>query len=657
MGLGSWVLWSALAVAVVALSLWHYRRRETPGRGRVALALLRAVALALLLLLLFDPDLPASATRAARGMQVLLDASLSMTLPAGSDARTRWEQAAALARRRADDRAVLLFGDRPRPIRVDSLPVVPPGDGRSRLLPALQAAAEAGVRRAVVITDGAIEDADEVARWAPRLGIEVEPVRIGGDIPNRTLAELVAPPWLESGQPATIEFGVAGATGDSVRVVARRDGRVIGRAAAPTAGAGRLATGRLELMLEPPSGGGWVRIELALEGQDAVPDDDARTAYIHVSDEPAGVALVSFRPDWEARFLAPVLQQALGLPVRGWMRSAGGQYIRIGGGVEAGVRAQEDDVNRAVKRAELVVLYGVGTEAPSWALEAVRAAPRLLLFPADPPDRLPLPLRVGPEQQAEFYVAPTVPPSPVAALLADVQLSGGAPLTGLRSAELPNDAWAPLLVTRGRQGVPLPLAAAAEQGGRRWVVALGSGYWNWAFRGGSERQLYERLWGSLAGWLVRQRGTASLAAVRPASFALPRAAPVPWIASGLAADSMRIQLADGRGVVVQDTVITPATADTAFANTPIPGHYSYRAQAFAGDTIISANGMLTIERYSPELGRRVVEMPDLEARGSLVRTDGGRRSGTPLHAVPHPYVVLLALLAAEWILRRRWGLR
>jgi hypothetical protein len=73
--------------------------------------------------------------------------------------------------------------------------------------------------------------------------------------------------------------------------------------------------------------------------------------------------------------------------------------------------------------------------------------------------------------------------------------------------------------------------------------------------------------------------------------------------------------------------------------------------------VTTADGALTIERYSPELDRRVVEIGALKAAGTLVRSEGGPRSGTPLHATPFPYVVLLAVLATEWILRRRWGLR
>lgn len=648
-------MWLALTAAAVGLGLWHYHRRETPGRGRTSLAVLRALALSLLLLLLLDPSLPATSPEGVRGSQVLLDASLSMTLPEGTDGETRWQRAAAEARNRAGDRPVLLFGERTRPVHRDSLPERAPGDHRSRLMPALQAAAEAGVRRVIVVTDGSIEDAEAVARWAPRLGLEIEPVPVGGETANRSLIEVQAPSWVESGQPALIEFGVAGAR-DTVGVTARRNGAVVGRTAVAPAAPGRLSTGRLELSLDPPPGGGLVRLELALDGEDVVPDDDRRTVYIHVSDEPAGVVLVSFRPDWEPRFLTAVLEQALGLPMRAWLRASPSQYVRLGTGLQAGGPATEADVRRALERAELVVFHGIGRDAPEWARATAASARRVLLFPTEV-DGVDLPLQIGTEQPGDYYPSPAIPPSPVAPLLADADIAGASPLTGLRPADLPPGAWSPLLVTRGRQGQPLPVIAAAEQAGRRWAVALGSGYWNWAFRGGAERQLYERLWGSVAGWLVRERATASLAAVRPATPARPRGAPVPWLAAGVAADSIRVTLTDEAGTAVQDTVIERITADTAFATAPAPGHYGYRAQAFVGDTIIEATGPLTIEWYSPELARPAVDPASLRATASLVRSDDGPARGRALHATAWPYVLLLAFLATEWILRRRWGLR
>lgn len=655
-GLG-WLLWLVLGAAVMIISMWHYRRRETPGRGRMLLAALRGMSLALVLLLLFDPDLPARDAAGVRGTQVLLDASLSMRLP-GESGGTRWNEAVAEARARAGDRPILLFGDGARPIQGDALPDSAPGDARTRLLPGIQAAAEAGVRRVVVLTDGGIEDADAVARWAPRLGIEIEPVFLGADIPNISLAEVSAPQWVDAGEAVPLEFAVAGARSDSTGVVVRRDGRVIARASVPAAAEGRLSTGRMELRLDPAEeGGGWVRLEVALEKGDSVSGDDQRTVYVQVGEEPAGVALVSFQPDWEPRFLAPVLEQSLGLPLRAYLRSATGQYVQLGAGLEAGSAAAEAEVRGAVERGQLVVLHGLGVDAPAWAHEAAAGAPHMLVFPAHETLDLGLPITIGAALQGDFFPSEPVPPSPIAALLADVDLSGVTPLASMRPVDVPADAWAPLMATRGRQGAVFPLAVAGETGGRRWAIATGTGYWQWAFRGGAEGRLYARFWSALAGWLVRERSVAALPAVRPAAMAVPRGRVVPWVAQGVT-DSMHIIVAGAGGAAVIDTVVAAVGGDTAFTRAPEPGHFSYRARAFADGNVTEGAGVLTVERYSPELARARIDPARLRSDATTVR--GGEEAGprgAPIHATAYPYVLLVLLLAAEWILRRRWGLR
>lgn len=656
MGAVSWLLWLLLSAAAVMLSVTHYRRRETPGRGRLLLALLRGGALALVLLLLFDPELPAAGAGAPRGTQVVLDGSLSMTLPGASDS-TRWAEARGVARARAGDRPVLIFGDAARPVPVAALPDSAPGDVRSRLLPGLQAAAEAGVRRVVVVTDGAIEDADIVARWLPRLGLEVETVLVGGEAggSNRSLVEVSAPSWVESGAPVPIRFATAGGSADSVRITVQRDGRVLGRVAVPPAATGRLAAGTLEVAVEPPEGGGWVRLEVALEGVDSIPADDVRSLYVQVGEEPAGIALVSLRPDWEPRFLAPVLTNALGLPLRAWLRSATGQYARLATGLEAGTTATEADVRRAVERSQLLVLHGLGVDAPEWALAAARQNRHVLIFPAD--ESAQLPLDIGSEIPGDFFPSSDVPPSPLAPLLTGLETTGATPLTGVRQASPPEGAWVPLAATRGRQGAPVPLIVAGESGGRRWAISLGAGYWIWAFRGGSERQLYTRLWSALGGWLAQERSIAALSAVRPAAMSAPRGAPVSWIAPGIAADSIRLELRTEAGDVAVDTVLRRTGSDTMYASAPPPGHYRYRALAFTRDNVVNAEGPLTIERYSPELTRPAVDPAALRSEATMVRDDAGLRRGRPLHATAYPYLLLVMLLAAEWILRRRWGLR
>jgi hypothetical protein len=569
----------------------------------------------------------------------------------------RWPEGVAAARARAGDRPVLLFGDGARPVAADALPDTAPGDAHSRLLPALQAAAEAGVRRAVVITDGALEDADVVARWLPRLGLEIEVVEVGGGAAdgNRAIVEARAPEWSEAGQPVSIEFGVSGSLADSVRAVVRRDGRVLARSAIPPAAAGRLAAGSMEVRLDPPPGGGWVRLEVALENGDDVPDDDVRTVYVQVGDEPAGVVLVSFRPDWEPRFLAPTLAQALGLPLRAWLRSATGQYLRLGAGMDAGAAASEADIRAALGRAQLIVLHGLGVDAPDWAHDAARTARHVLVFPADDSPDLPVPL--GGELAGDFFASDVIPSSPVAPLLAELETAGATPLNSVRQAEPPPSAWIPLMATRGRQGPPVPLIVAGQQAGRRWAVSLGSGYWIWAFRGGSERQLYTRLWSAVGGWLAQERSVAALPPVRPASMAVPRGAAVEWIAPGVAADSIRVTLSDEGGAAVADTVLHAGGSDTLYASAPAPGHYGYRAIAFAGDNLVEADGVFTVERYSPELSRATVDPNVLRSPASAVRQTDGRPRGRPLHTTALPWLLLVTLLATEWILRRRWGLR
>ncbi|HSJ24364.1 MAG TPA: hypothetical protein VK929_06845 [Longimicrobiales bacterium] len=659
----SWAIWATLVAVAAAAVVWHYRRWETPGRGRMLLAGLRIAAIALILLLIFDVEVPTGGSAAARaGTHVLLDASLSMALPEASGG-SRWDRGVERARARAGGRDVLLFGTRVRPVAPAALPDEPPGDVSSRLLPALQAVAEAGAVRVVVVTDAAIEDAPVVAQWLPRLGLDVEFEIVGDIVANRSLQEVSAPGWARPGEPVVLEFGVA-VTGDpgpdSIAVVARAGDRVVGRTSVPPAPGGRLATGSMELRLEAPPGGGRVEVTVELEGEDVVPDDDMRTVWLDVADEPPAIALVSFVPDWEPRHLVPVLRQAAGLPVSGYLRGAAGQYTRLGMGLEAGLRASEQDAQRAVQRAMqqggLVVLHGLDGAAPRWALDAAASARRLLIFPAGDAADLPLPVTPGPETAGEYYPVAEIPSSPVAPLLTELPVAGAAPLYALRSVTPAPGTWAPLSVTRGRQGQPEPALLGGQSGQRRWVMALGRGYWQWAFRGDAEAMLYNRLWGAVTGWLIRDGGLVGADAVRPASYAVPRGRPLGWVAPGAAIDSLAVSLLAADGTVVADTMVS-ATADTTYTVAPEPGRYSYRVRAFSGDTVADVEGRLTVERYSPEFWRQPADLAALRAPATAVRDAGQRLGGTPLRATAWPFLAVIVLLAAEWILRRRWGLR
>ena len=88
-----------------------------------------------------------------------------------------------------------------------------------------------------------------------------------------------------------------------------------------------------------------------------------------------------------------------------------------------------------------------------------------------------------------------------------------------------------------------------------------------------------------------------------------------------------------------------------------PGHYTYDIRAFsAGTEVARSVGPLTMESYSPEFIRRVVNFDALK-RAPTALAGITRGEGKPLHSYSWLYVLLVLLLCAEWILRRRWGLR
>jgi hypothetical protein len=641
MALTAWLAYSFIAVLLIGATMIHYRRREPSGRGRMALGLLRGFSLALVVLLLFDPVLPAG-PRARPTVVALVDASLSMSMPGPEG--TGWEQAWTLVEALRPTR-VRLFGS-DGPALAEPRDDAGPDGVRSDLAPALRAAVEAGADRVVVVTDGAIEDPGAVRAVAAAAGVPVEVRRTRPASANLALGSVEAPSWVEPRSRIVVRVSVdrgpgPGPVPDSVTVTLGVGGVEVGRARAVMPSPGRAVS--LGVPWRPGAAGGTpVRLDVAIEPGDGVPDDDRRSVYLRVAPEPAGVALVSFRPDQEPRFLVPVLARALGVPVRGWLRLPGDRYIAVGSGLEAGTSVGEAAVRAAVADAGLVVLHGVETDAPGWAGPVLEGARRLLVFPAGPVPGLPVP--TGPLREGDWYVDPDVPASPVAGLLAGLETSDLPPLSGLRPVRVPAGFWAPLRGRLARRGDAVPLAVAGRTGDRRVVVAPGEGYWRWSFAGPDGRAAYERLWAALAAWLLEDPGDGPPDQVRPAASVVRRGEPVRWtLPAGL--DTVTIET-DAGGV---DTV----TSDRPDTGPLPPGEYRYRARAGSRDV---GEGGFTVESYSPEFTRPPVALALDSGDPSGRRTPGPGRN-RPLRTTPWPWLLLAALLAGEWILRRRWGLR
>lgn len=674
MDLSGWAIYAVLAMASLAMVAYLYGRRELPGRGRKLLAGLRWLAIAILLLLLFDPEVPVSPLSGeGERVQVLLDGSLSMAAPLrpGEESR-RWDEAAGEARRAAGRGGeVLVFGDSPRAVPVDSLAAFEPNSARSRLVPALRAAAEAGASRVVVVTDGAIDDLAEVDRIMPLLGMQLDIRTIGSEeVGNLGLAEVEAPVWAEAGKPFEVRVGVGGVgeLPDSARIVLRQGDQVVTEGVVPAPEPGRLSTAVLTVTPEVPADGEAVRYEIALETGDPIPDDDRRSIFVNVDEIPAGLTLVSFRSDWEPRFLQPVLAQALGLPVRGYLQLQGGRFIRLASGPETGRPVEEAEVRRAVERAEIVVLHGLDRSSPEWARNAAGSSSRALIFPAGEGEIPGLPLRVTAPVPGDWAPSRTIPASPVTEFLTGLDVGLLPPLSSARRVEIPDGGWAPLAVERGA-GSSAPVAIGLEDEGRRTVVALADGFWRWAFRDGAPRQAYRRLWSAVGGWLLDGGSRVDTAPLRPLERVVTRGGSVRWVAgratsstpdsAGSATDSVGLRITDAEGVAVVDTVLALVPGDTISLPALAPGSYRYEAVGAAASEgePAAAAGEFVVESYSPEFLRAPVAISDFEAAAERAATIERGGATKPLHTEPWPYLALVLLVSTEWIFRRRWGLR
>ena len=147
--------------------------------------------------------------------------------------------------------------------------------------------------------------------------------------------------------------------------------------------------------------------------------------------------------------------------------------------------------------------------------------------------------------------------------------------------------------------------------------------------------------------------------IRPVERVVARGTGPRWRVPDADAATVRLEPVDATGEpgmvegdsVEGDRVVEGRLAvdDGIVALPPVPpGHYRYEVRV-AGE---SGTGEITVSEYSPELTRPVMLEPVVGGT-----TDAVASGSRPLRSTPWGYVAVLALLSAEWVLRRRWGLR
>jgi hypothetical protein len=598
--------WLLAAAAGILVALWQYGRTAATATF-AAPALLRALATALVVALLLN----AAAGRPARvAPDVAIDASESWLR--ASPRCDRW--------RMALDSAAALSGA--SPLRFgDSVRADPgadgPADHASRLRPVADRAAGSG-RPVVVITDGEIDDPDAVAALPRGSRTIVMPC---APAPDAAVSSLDAPRTLLAGDTITARVTVvAGGAGAPAGLVELRlDAALLGvgryAALAP------FAEQTIDVRAVPGGRERAAVLRAAIHlGGDLEPRNDTLAVGVDVSRAPAAV-FVSTAPDYDAREAVFALRGVTSLPTRAYYRVAPGAW-RADGTL---ARVAEGDVRAAVRDAPLVVLHG-DTAAFGPPRSVTRGA--LLLFAAPLGD------------DGEWFAA-AAPPSPIVAAVAALPFDSLPPLSV--APALPRGDWEGLVVRRGGASDDRRPALVGWDAPRHVAVLGASGLWRWRFRGGARADAYGAFFGSLYDWLAA--GRSDRRAAVPEGEALRAGAPIRWRrgAAGDSAVAVTITRRSATGRVYSVMLRFAEGANVAESPALQPGVYD--VQVSGGTAVLAVNA-------SRELVPR-------RATVSSGRVGGAAALGEPLslRSLGWVYLLTVVLLCAEWLLRRRAGVR
>jgi hypothetical protein len=593
-----------VAIGALAAAL-QYVPPRTPGPAlRAGLAALRAAAVMVVAALLLDA--PLGPSRPLRPV-VFLDASQSMTRENAALSRVAWDSARAIA---AD--SVWFFGDSVRPADPSSSAA----DASSRVRPVIERTMATG-RPAVLITDGEIQDSTALDGLASGSRVVVLPRPARSDV---AVAVMDAPRAVVQGDSIAVRVTlVASAQGAAAGSLALTlDDVPLGRwpLESMSASAERQHELRVRAGATPGRGPSVLRAIVSSPG-DMEPRNDTLSAVIEIS-RAASAVFVSTSPDQDARFAIAVLRGTLALPTRGFLRVAPGMWRQEG----SLAPATESEVRQALREAPIAILHGDTTIfGPP---QAVSLGPIALIVPPD-------------GDESEWYAVAT-PASPLSAALAAVPLESLPPVTVGPQA---TGDWTVLEARRGRESVRRPVIVGRDEP-RRSVTVTGAGFWRWRFRGGASADAYAALWGGIFDWLAAERADRRSAV--PEEGAVREGSPIRW-RRGSRPDSLVRVIVQARRATRADTLNLRFASGSAVQETPPLAKGIYDVTVPGGRTLLAINA-------SPEL---------LPARQRLASGTVGRRAPADnarrARSAGWLYALAIVLLCAEWVIRRRVGLR
>jgi len=615
---------AAIAGVLLAFvgAVWFYRARELPVAGRGVFALLRGGAVSLVVLVLWNPSLPTGGRDVGPAVMVV-DASGSM--------RASLENGIT-----ASDAAGIVTEDFDGVIRET------PGG----LADAAARAVEGGAESVSVVTDLRSGDGVALRALAAESSVPITVLDVGEGARNAGISGLVVPDRVRVGTEATIDVRLHATDREPRELALLVAGDTVARRSVLPGDVGTEVS--VEFVIDVPDGEQErIPIEAAILGRDALAADDQRLGVLSLDDPGGGIVAVSWSPDWEFRTLIPLLDEVSGLRARGYLALGDGRWLRAS---DAPAVVELAAVRAALSRAEMVVVHAA-PPADSGLVALARRVPRRLELSVTEQDAA-----LGPRQPGEWYVASDIPVSPIAAELSGLELLGLAPLSSIRTGD--SGSGSPILLQRAGAGTPVSAFDLQADRGERVVIAHAEGFWRWSLRSGDANELYRRLWSGLAAWLLLPD-----AVTRTAGFGPRVADAVPGESiEVLTGDDESVELVWTRGsdTLRVDTVAAGAGPLVTVSGFEQPGVVEWAAAVPGADSSEagrSASGALVVQEGGEEMraARDVSLVDDVAALSSSRRAGAG--AGVPLRDTPWAWMSIVLLLSAEWIGRRRSGLR
>ncbi len=503
----------------------------------------------------------------------------------------------------------LLVGDSLR----DGAAPETPGDAASTVRPAVDRALAAG-RALVLVTDGAVDDPDALDRLPAGSRVVVLPPAA---TPDLAVAAAEAPRAAVGGDTIDVR----------VRVAAGGGGAPAGELRASIEGGPAVAvpldslpaygerTVGVRLPLPRREGSALLRTVVAAPG-DAEPRNDTLVAVVELS-EAAGVTVVSTAPDLDLRYMLEVLRGTVALPTRAYLRVAPGRW-RAEGSLAP---VEEATVRSAAARAPILVLHGDTT-----------------FLGRSPGERALLLMPTIADGEPEWYPV-AAPPSPLAGGLSATPWDSLAPVVVGGSA--PAGEWTGLVVQRGRRFERRAAIAGREQPRRRATVGV-AGLWRWRARGGVGADAFAALWGGTFDWLAAEARDAR--AVAPEVASLREGEPVRWRRG--TPDSVAQVVLRRRGAADSQVVALRFAAGAATATSAPLAAGIYDVALPGGDAVVAVNA-----------SRELVPRRPTVSDGPVGSGPAAAGVAPSLRGQAWAFVLVVLLLCAEWLVRRRAGLR